>query len=622
MSKSDHKQLAIYWRLLLQARPYWIHLLGSLILNIISIPLALLAPLPLKIAVDSVIGSQAIPHFLALLLPPLAHASGRVLLVLAAGLLLIIALLRQLQGVLTWVLQTYTGEKLLQDFRAKLFRHVQRLSLSYHDSKGTTDSTYRIQYDAYSIQVITLNGVIPLLTSSVTLVSMIVVIARMDWQLALVALGVSPVLFVLARAFGQPLRRQWKEIKRLDSSTMSIVQEVLGAVRVVKAFGREEHEQDRFLLNSRKRISRQVRAAFFQSGFELLVALALAAGTAAALLIGVSHVQSGFLTIGELLVVMAYLAQLNSPLSTLSRLITDLQAALASAERAFALFDEVPEVVEKPGARPLTRASGAITFRDVSFSFDGANPILRDITFEIPPGTRLGISGATGAGKTTLASLLMRFYDPGVGQILLDGIDLRDYRLADLRNQFALVLQDPVLFSASIAENIAYARPNATEKDIVEAAKLADAHDFIARLPDRYQTPVGERGMRLSGGERQRISLARAFLKNAPILILDEPTSAVDLETEAVILGALERLMQGRTTLMIAHRLSTLDFCDARIQIENGSIVGASGNLKHPGCPGLDRQAHATNLDDTVPRGSPAGGQVGPWSKSWRGETQ
>src|SRR5436309_1925830 len=305
MSTNRYNQLTLYRRLLAQARPYWLHLLGCLVLSILSIPLALLAPLPLKIGVDSVIGSQPLPRFLLVLLPSLAGASGRMLLMVAAGLLLLITFLRQLQVILTWMLSTYTGEKLLQDFRARLFRHVQRLSLSYHDSKGTTDSTYRIQYDAYSIQAITLNGVIPMLTSSITVIGMIFVITKMDWQLALVALGVSPVLFVLGRVFGQSLRRQWKEIKGLDSSAMSVVQEVLGAVRVVKAFGREEHEHDRFLRQSRKRISGQVRTEFLHNGFDLLVALAIAAGTAAALWIGVAHVQAGVLTLGELLIVMA-----------------------------------------------------------------------------------------------------------------------------------------------------------------------------------------------------------------------------------------------------------------------------------------------------------------------------
>jgi ATP-binding cassette subfamily B protein len=576
MASGRYTQVTLYRRLLLQAKPYWAHMAGTLALNGLSAPLALLIPLPMKLAVDSVLGSEPVPAFLRVLAPQSIYTSRTALLVFITVLMLAIAFLRQIQGVLSWVLYTYTAERLLQDFRAALFRHVQRLSLSYHDSRGTSDSTYRIQYDAYAIQGVTLNGLIPMITASFTLVGMVIVIARIDWQLALVALGVAPILYLLSRVFREPLRVRWQEIKRLDSSAMSVVTEVLGAVRVVKAFGREEHEHARFIRQAAKRISGQVQVAFFQSGFELLVGMTTAAGTAAALFIGVRHVQSGVLTLGGLLIVMAYLAQLYSPLSTLSKLMTDLQSALASAERAFALIDEVPEVVERPDARPLARCAGAVAFHSVSFCYDGVTPVLQDVSFEVPAGSRVGISGTTGAGKTTLVSLLTRFYDPAAGRISLDGRDLRDYKLADLRNQFAFVLQEPVLFSASIAENIAYARPGATEKEIVEAAKLADAHDFIIGLPDGYRTAVGERGMRLSGGERQRISLARAFLKNAPILILDEPTSSVDMETEAVILAAMTRLMQGRTCFLISHRPAALEDCDVRLVISNRRLAATA----------------------------------------------
>jgi ATP-binding cassette, subfamily B, bacterial len=287
----------------------------------------------------------------------------------------------------------------------------------------------------------------------------------------------------------------------------------------------------------------------------------------------VLHVRSGTLTLGELLMVMAYLAQLYGPLATVTKKVAELQSSLASAVRAFSLLDEVPDVAERPDARPISRASGAVVFRNVSFAYEKCRPVLRGISFELSPGARVGIMGATGAGKTTLASLLTRFYDPSAGQILLDGIDLRDYKLADLRNQFAIVLQEPVLFSASIAENIAYARPGASDREIVAAAKQANAHEFIGTLPQAYDTQVGERGMRLSGGERQRISLARAFLKDAPILILDEPTSAVDTRTEAAILEAMERLMRGRAAFIIAHRLSALKHCDPVLLIKDGGLA-------------------------------------------------
>jgi ATP-binding cassette subfamily B protein len=414
---------------------------------------------------------------------------------------------------------------------------------------------------------------IPFITSCLALAGMIYVIAQIDWQLALVALAVAPVMFFLTGVFRQRIGREWWKVKGFESLSMSVVQEVLGALRVVKAYGQEDREKERFLRHYHDNMQGQVRIASISGVLELLIGFTIAAGTAATLFIGVHHVQSGILTLGNLLLVMAYLAQLYSPLETISRKMADLQASLVSAERAFTLLDETHDVAEKRDARPVVRASGAITFHDVSFAYPGGPPVLRNISFEVASGSRVGIRGMTGAGKTTLINLLTRFYDPTAGQVLLDGIDLRDYKVRDLRNQFAIVLQEPVLFSTSIAENIAYARPQASEAEIAGAAKLANAHDFIARLPNGYQTQVGERGMSLSGGERQRISLARAFLKDAPILILDEPTSSVDAWTEAVIVGAMERLMQGRTTFIISHRLSMLKNSDLSLVIQDGRLV-------------------------------------------------
>jgi ATP-binding cassette subfamily B protein len=354
---------------------------------------------------------------------------------------------------------------------------------------------------------------------------------------------------------------------------MSVVQEVFGAVRVVMAFGQEEREHERFVRHSTHSMRGQMRVATIQGGFDLLMGTLIAVGTAAALVIGVTHVRAGMLTVGELLIVMAYLAQLYAPIDTISKKATVLQSSLASADRVLTLLDRMPDVVEQPDARPLDRAAGAVEFRDVSFAYENAHHVLEHVSFTIAPGTRVGIVGTTGAGKTTLINLLTRFYDPLAGQVMLDGADVRSYRLADLRNQFGIVLQDPVLFPRSIAENIAYARPSATEEEIVAAARAANAHDFIVQLPDGYQTLVGERGMRLSGGERQRISIARAFLRDAPILLLDEPTSSLDSATEAVIMEAMVRLMHGRTTFMIAHRLSTLSVCDVCLRLERGRPI-------------------------------------------------
>lgn len=560
-------------RMGLQARPYWLHILGIFVLSLLSTPLALLTPLPLKIVIDNVIGSRPLPGFLIAIVPSSTRHSGTRLLAIAVGLLVGVTLLTHLQNLGSWLLQTYAGEGMVLHFRARLFGHVQRLSLAYHDSKGSTDSTFRIQYDAPSIQAITINGIIPLISAFSTLAGMVYVTVRLDPQLALVALGVSPVLFVLTRTFSGRLRRRWKDVKKLESSANSIVQEVLESMRVVKAFGREDHEQERFLERSTHRKRELLQVSGLQGGFELLVGMTIAFGMAATLYIGVLHVRSGLLSLGDLMLVLAYIAQLYEPLKAVSKKLTDLQSGMASAERAFALLDEAPDVIELPNAKPIRRARGEVSFEDVSFAYDGEHPVLTRVSLEAPAGVRVGIQGQTGAGKSTLMSLLTRFYDVSGGRILLDGVDIRDYKLTDLRNQFGIVLQDSVLFSTSVGENIGYGCPHATEEQIVEAAKLANAHEFISNLPEGYDTLVGERGMRLSGGERQRIALARAFLKDAPILILDEPTSAVDVRTETSILEALERLMHGRTTFMIAHRLSTLDHCDLRLEVRGGRLV-------------------------------------------------
>jgi ATP-binding cassette subfamily B protein len=527
----------------------------------------------LKIAVDSVLGDLPLPAFLNGLLPVTQTHNLEMEILLIAALVVAIALLTQLQKVGNAVLGAYTGEQLALGFRSQLFQHAQRLSLSYHDTYGAANSTFRIQYDAPAIQWILIDGIAPFLTALFTLVGMIGVTLWIDWQLALVALAISPFLFIVSRIYSPRLRGQWHEVYRLQSSAISVVQEVLDAIRVVRAFGQETREQKRFMGHAKASFGVRLRVAFVEGQFGLIVGLAIALGTAAVLYIGVHHVQSGKLTLGELLLVMTYLAQIYGPLETLSRMVTSLQRSLASAERTFALLDQEPDVPDRTHAQALTRAAGDFEFCRVSFGYDDACAVFEEVSLRIKAGTRVGIAGVTGAGKSTLVSLLMRFYDPKAGQILLDGVDLRDYKLADLRNQFAVVPQELTLFSTSIAENIAYARPHANEDEIIAAAKAAYAHDFIVALPEGYNTAVGERGMQLSGGERQRIALARAFLKDAPILILDEPTSAIDVQTEAMIMAAMERLMDKRTTFMIAHRLSTLEQCDMRLEVKDGRVT-------------------------------------------------
>jgi ATP-binding cassette subfamily B protein len=572
MTKDKYRDLDLYRRILIKARPYWLYILVIFVLSLLSTPLTLLTPVPLKIVVDNAIGSEPLPRFLETVLPSFIDTSSTAL-VLAVGLLLGITLLSQLRGLGHSLLRTYTGEKLILSFRSELFRHIQRLSLSYHDIKGVSDSTYRILWDTAAISYIAIDGVIPFINASLTLISMFYITFCIDKNLALIALAVSPFLFVLTRSYRRTLRIKSRKTKKLQSDAFSVVQEVLAAIRLVKSFGQEEREGERFVSYYKKSMWAKLSLSFTEGILGFLLSLTTAVGTAMVLFIGVQHVQSGVITLGEMLLIMSYLSQLYSPLKTISRKIASIQSHLASAERAFIVLDEAPDVCEKRKAKPILRSLGAVAFRDVSFSYEKENQVLRSISFDVPPGTRVGIAGRTGAGKTTLMSLLSRFYDPSVGQILLDDVDLREYRVDDLRNQFGIVLQEPVLFSTSITENIAYARPNALQEEIMEAAKAANAHDFIINLPNGYNTLVGEAGMRLSGGERQRVSLARAFLKDAPILILDEPTSSVDMKTESVIIEAMERLMKGRTTFMIAHRLSTLKNCDFLLVIENGRLI-------------------------------------------------
>ncbi len=568
----------IYRRILRQARPCWLPLVAIGILSLLSVPLALLLPLPLKVAVDCVLGGRSLPPYLRALLPE--GAAGGTVLAAAGIMLLTIGLLMQLQALASWLLQTYTGERLVLELRARLFWHTQRLSLSDHERRGSSDIGYRIQHDAPAIQFITIQGVLPFVNAACTFAALAWVTARIDWKLAIVALFISPALFLLARTSSRQVHDRWHQVKALDSSAMAVLEEVLCSVRLVKAFGREQREHDRFLLRSSERMRGQVKMATIQASFHALIGVLIAIGTASTLVLGALHARSGVITIGELLIVMSYMTQLYEPLRTVSGKIPELQAWRVSLERAFALLDEVPETDEGSGTRPLVRARGHIEFERVSFAY-GAHSVLRDVSFRIAPGTRVGILGRTGSGKSTLVNLLTRFYDVQSGCVRLDGVDLRQYRLSDLRDQYSIVLQDPVLFSTTVAENIAFANPEASEEAIIAAAKAADAHEFILRLPDGYRTQVGERGARLSGGQRQRISIARAFLKDAPILICDEPTSSVDARTEHAIMAATEQLMRGRTSFLIAHRLSTLRNCDLLLVLGEGSVrVVTPGELE------------------------------------------
>jgi ATP-binding cassette subfamily B protein len=568
-----YSTLQLIKRILVHTRRYWVYLLGVFFLNLLATPIALLKPYALKLVIDSGFGSYPLPAFIRYFFPANYQFGFHTVMIIATALAIVVALIDNINGFLSWVLGTLTGEKIVLNFRTLLFNHIQRLSLAYHDTKGTSDSMYRIQWDTTSARAFILSQLPSLISAFITLVSMVIVMFIINVDFALIALSIMPPLFILTKLSTQVLKKDWYIVKEAESSAISVVHEVLSSLRVVKSFGQEDNEGDRFISRANKAVKGQMKMARIGAGFSFAVNMLLAVATALFLYLGATYVYSGKMTLGELTLVIAYLGQVFWPLQSIIKNLNEVQSSVASIERVFSVLDEEKEVKENAHAVHLSRINGAFQFKDVSFSYEQDRPTLQNLSFEIKPGDRVGIMGTTGAGKSTLVSLLMRFYDPLSGKILVDGEDIRKYKLADYRSQFSMVLQEPVLFSTTVGENIRYGRPGATDKEITEAAIAANAHNFIMKHKDGYSAMVGERGMQLSGGERQRISLARAFIKNAPVLILDEPTSSLDIRTEALIMDAMERLMAGRTTFMITHRLDSLNSCNLILHLEHGKLV-------------------------------------------------
>jgi len=553
-------------------RPYLWPLVVLLIVSLLAVPMTLIFPLPIKLLVDSVLGSQPLPGYLTIFVG--SQVSKTLALWLAISILMATAVLTYLQNLVNVWYSNKIGNRMTLDVRARLFRQMQRLSVAYHDTMGAADSAYRTLNDAPMLRSFGIDSLIPLTTSILTLGAMILVMVFLDWELALIALLVSPLMFLLTFVFRPRIRAGWRKFRASESAAMAVAQESLGASRLVKSYGQEERKNRELVSHYDASLSASLKVQVDSAVYSLLVGILTAAGLAAVLYIGIGHVQAGIgnLTLGSLLVVNYYVTQLYGPLRNVGQSILEIQMSLTGVERYRAVLDEKPDVPELPNAIPLARARGNIAFRNVSFAYTKDHPVLHDITFELPSGNRLGVVGPTGSGKTTLSTLLLRLFDPTEGVITLDDLDLTDYKLADLRNQYAVVHQETVLFSTSVAENIRFAKPNATMDEVIAAAAAAKAQDFITNLPNGYDTLVGERGMKLSGGERQRISLARAFLKDAPIIILDEPTSSLDVHTESAILDTIQELMKGRTTMMIAHRPSTLRDCNMILVLEDGRV--------------------------------------------------
>jgi ATP-binding cassette, subfamily B, bacterial len=559
------------------ARPQWRGISTILALTGVSIALGLLGPWPMKLLIDNVFG---VYHRRQPLPPPLRQwfhllpgpATLDWLLFWVALATVVIFVLNTLIS----MLESYVGigvrQRMTYALGGDLYRHMQRLSLRFHSRRPVGDSIARVTGDPACVPMITLDACLPVLQAVVTLVAYFVILFLMKPALTLVALAVVPFLFLSIRLFGRPMQRRTRVRRDLEGHMMTIVEHTLGAIPVVQSFTREDVEYERFQGYARSTVRAYQRATFSSLWFNLFVGLSTAAGTAAIILLGGLYVLHGQMTPGTLIVFVAYLALLYGPLNAITYTAETLSYAFAQAERVLEVLDAPIEVQDSPGA-PGADMRGVIRYEGVSFGYETGQPVLKNISLEGGPGDVVAIVGPTGAGKTTLVNLLVRFFDPWSGRITVDGEDLRSFTYRSVREQVALVLQDPFIFPYTVAENIAYGRPEASQAEIEAAARNASAHEFIVRLPEGYDTVVGERGATLSGGERQRLSIARAFLKDAPVLILDEPTSALDAQTEFMLLGALERLMKGRLTFIIAHRLSTIRNADRILVLDHGEIV-------------------------------------------------
>jgi ABC-type multidrug transport system fused ATPase/permease subunit len=543
---------------------------------------SLAQPWPLALMIDTVAGDRTAPF-------GIDNRYTLLFLAVLAGFLITVVVHSLNVG------NSFVDSKLEQnvilDLRSDLFAHCQRLSLTFHDARRTGELMSRINYQAAALGAIVM-ALPPLAESLLTIVGMTVIAMLIDWQIALISLSVVPLIYYSLGLYGSRIVPRLQRVQSLEWQSLSIVNEAMSMLRVIVSFGRENYEHRRFREQGQTAVDARVDLTVRQTGFTLSVQTATALGTAFVFFFGFRAVFNGSITIGQFIVLLSYITAIYRPLEAISNTISTLNEHLVQAKASFELLDLEPEVKEDPRPVEIERFTGAVAFNGVGFAYPGREDTLRDVSLAAPAGWRIAIVGPTGAGKTTLMSLLIRFYDPQEGSITVDGVDTRRLSLHALRSQLAVVLQEPLLFSGTIAENIRYGRLDATEDDVVAAAQAANADEFISRLPAGYETQLGERGAHLSGGERQRICVARAFVKDAPILILDEPTSSIDSKTENVILDALDELMEGRTSFMIAHRLSTVRDADLIIVLNHGRIVQQGTHDDLLVQDGLYRQLH------------------------------
>ncbi len=533
----------------------------------------LLEPWPLKVVLDSVLQSRPDQGWLDALVHAAAGDDKLAILTVACLAVLGIAALDAVCSYAERYLTTSVGQWVTHELRRTLYSHVQRLSLAYHDQKQTGDLVSRVTSDIDAIQSFITSGLLGALVNALTLFGMVGVMFYLNWRFTLVALSVAPILFAVVYTYTRRIKKASREVRKKEGEMVSVIAEVLSSIRVVKAFAREDYELHRLEEQSLESVEIALRARTFRARLAPIVALIVAVGTGLVLWFGARMALAGTLSAGSMVVFILYLGKMYKPMQELSKMTDAYSKAMVGWERIHEVLEIEGQVADLPGARRLRRVRGRIDFDQVFFHYAPESPVLRGVSFTIEPGQVVALVGPTGAGKTTIISLIPRFYDPVSGIVRVDGKDVRLVTQQSLRQHIGFVLQETLLFHAPVWQNIAYGRPEARRAEILRAATLANAHEFIEKMPDGYNTIVGEHGVTLSGGQRQRIAIARAVIRNAPILVLDEPTTGLDAASEALVIEALERLMERRTTVVIAHRLATIRRADLILVVSDGAIV-------------------------------------------------
>ena len=567
--------MGVYRRTLSYYRPFWVETALALLLSLVVTALNLLKPWPFKYIVDGILSpvtDATRPAHEQLQQWFGAMPGSQVILVLCLA-MIAITFVAGLVNLFSNYLLIGVGLKALLRIRTELYAYLQSLSLKFHDTRRSSDSSFRVAYDSQSLQTIYNRGFTNIFSSGIMLVATFIIMVKIDARLTMLSLAVVPVIVFLIHYYAKKVRTQSTTIKERESDLLATVQEGLASIRLVHAFGREDHEVGQFRRRAAESLAANMQMTTTSVVSALVVGTLMAAGTAVLYYAGSLHVMEQKLSLGDLLVFASYLLMLYAPLEQLTHTAWAMEGAAAGARRCFDILDRPDEVPEAPDAKPLRNATGDIEFRDVDFGYTDDRLILNGVQLRIRAGERVALAGGTGAGKSTLLSLVPRFYDPTRGEVLIDGHNLRGVTKKSLRSHISMVLQDTVLFSTTVRENIAYGRPGATEDEIMEAARRAQAYDFITAMPDGFASQVGERGGHLSVGQRQRIGIARAFLKDAPILLLDEPTSALDGATEQAVMAVITELMRGRTTLIITHRLATVHGLDRIVVLEHGRVA-------------------------------------------------